>query len=97
MVTVPPAPALAVKLKSALVAPISLLIPIVPRVDCNPKDRMLLPSTLLMVPVTVIPPPTFIWVFCATTRLPAKTAPDDAEVVIVIAEVVPKVTSTKPF
>ena len=97
MVTVPAAPALAVKLKRALVAPISLLVPIIPMVDCNPKERILLLSTLFIVPVMVIPPPTFIWVFCATTRLPAKIAPEDAAVVIVIAEVAPKVTSTEPF
>ena len=96
MVTVPAAPALAVKLKSALVAPISLLVPIIPRVDCNPKDRILLLSTLLIVPVTVIPPNTFIWVACATIRLPANIAPED-EVVMVIAWVDPKVTPTKPF
>ena len=97
MVTMPAAPAFAVKLNNGTEDPISPLVLIVPRVDCNPKVRILLMFTLSIVPVMVIPPPTFIWVFCATIRSPPNTAPEEPAVVRVIAALDPKVTSTAPF
>ena len=97
MVTVPLRPALAVKVNKGTKTPISELVLIVPRVDINSKLRILLIFTLSMVPVMVIPPPTFIWVFCATIRSPPNTAPEEPAVVRVIAALDPKVTSTAPF